>query len=202
MKSLPETILEHSQCLPEGSVLYPREFLHFGSRAAVDQAFSRLVRNGQLLRVSRGLYVAPVVSRFGKRAPATEAVVSALASKTHEVIVVSGAKAANSLGLTRQVPVREVFFTSGRARTLQLGKASVKIEHAPHWQLALGGSAAGEAVRALAWLGQSNACQAMEALHKKLPSHDWEELYAARSLLPDWMAAAIGRQALQANKGL
>lgn len=202
MKSLPEAILENSQCLPEGSVLFPREFIHLGTRAAVDKAFSRLVKEGQLMRVSQGLYVAPIPSRFGIRAPATQMVVDSLASKNHEVIVASGAQAANSLGLTQQVPVQEVFFTTGRSKTLQLGNAKVRIDHAPHWQLALGASAAGEAVRALAWLGQSNACQAMEALHKKLPSHDWEALYAARSLLPDWMAAAIGRQALQANKGL
>ncbi|MFC5699637.1 DUF6088 family protein [Pseudomonas sp. GCM10022186] len=195
MKTLPETILERSRLLPEGGVLMPKEFLNLGSRAAVDQAFSRLAKAGQLMRVSRGLYVAPITSRFGKRAPATEKVVSSLASKTHEVIAVSGARAANALGLTQQVPAREVFLTTGRSRTLQLGNAKVQIKHAPRWMLALGTTSAGEAVRALAWLGQEHACEATAKLHKHLPYSEWQLLDSVRAQLPSWMARAIGREA-------
>lgn len=66
--SLPGRIVQHAMKLPEGGVLSPREFLHLGSRAAVDQAFSRLVKAGRLLRVTRGGYTLPVTSRFGARA--------------------------------------------------------------------------------------------------------------------------------------
>ena len=72
MKTLPETILRRARSLCEGGVLLPKEFLHLGSRAAVDQAFSRLTKEGKLIRVARGTYVAPVSSRFGSRAPAPE----------------------------------------------------------------------------------------------------------------------------------
>lgn len=44
--SLPEVILRHAQALPEGGVISPKEFLHLGSRYAVDQAMSRLVKAG------------------------------------------------------------------------------------------------------------------------------------------------------------
>ena len=67
MATLPESILRHAQSLPEGGVVSPKEFLHLASRAAVDQALSRLAKAGQLLRVGRGAYVAPVSSRFGIR---------------------------------------------------------------------------------------------------------------------------------------
>lgn len=53
------------------------------------------------MRISRGLYVAPVTGRFGKRALTTEKVISAIASKSHQVIALSGARAANLLGLTQ-----------------------------------------------------------------------------------------------------
>lgn len=65
MKKLPELILERSRTLPEGGVLAPKEFLGVGSRAAIDQAFSRLAKAGKLLRICRGTYVVPVKSRFG-----------------------------------------------------------------------------------------------------------------------------------------
>lgn len=194
MKSLPETIIEHSRFLPEGGILAPKEFLHLASRAAVDQAFSRLAKGGELMRVSRGLYVAPVTGRFGKRAPATEKVISAIASKSHQVIALSGARAANTLGLTRQVSIREVFVTSGRPRILQLGKAQVRIEHAPQWQVTLGATIPGDAVRALAWLGEPHVQEAVAKLRACLSSSDWQILISHRSSLPSWMAEAIGRE--------
>lgn len=64
MNTLPETILEQARSLPEGSVLSPKEFLHLGSRDAVDQTFSHLSKAGKILRVARGAYVAPVSSRW------------------------------------------------------------------------------------------------------------------------------------------
>ena len=57
----------------------------------MDQALSRLVKAGKLLRVARGSYTAPVSSRFGCRAPAPRSVVEALAARTGEAVVAHGA---------------------------------------------------------------------------------------------------------------
>ena len=124
----------------------------------MDQALSRLTERGQLIRAGRGVYLRPVTSRFGTRAPSVQQAVEALASQRGEVIVPSGAAAANTLGLTTQVPVRSVYLTSGRSRTMNLGKQVVELRHAPRWQLALAHKPAGEAVRALAWLGEDPTC--------------------------------------------
>ena len=70
--------LGYYQNLPEGGILSPREFLHLGSRAAVDQTFSRLAKQEQLLRIGKGLYTPPVQGRFGMRPPATENFLTAL----------------------------------------------------------------------------------------------------------------------------
>lgn len=69
MSSLAQAILSAAQALPEGGLLSPKEFLHLGSRAAVDQTLTRLTREGKLLRVGRGTYALPVQSRFGTRPP-------------------------------------------------------------------------------------------------------------------------------------
>ncbi|MEX3775984.1 DUF6088 family protein [Pseudomonas sp. MYb118] len=194
MSKLPEVIYQRSQSLPEGELLSPREFLSLGSRAAVDQAFSRLAKSGKLIRICRGMYVAPVKSRFGTRAPEPEKVVQALAEKTSETVTSSGAQAANNLGLTQQVPVRQVFLTSGRARTLRIGKAEIQIKHAPKWMVAP--SAAGEAIRALAWLGESQSSSLIQALHRRLCEHEWSRLMSLRAVLPSWMGAMIGKVTL------
>ncbi|NQD92750.1 type IV toxin-antitoxin system AbiEi family antitoxin domain-containing protein [Pseudomonas sp. CrR25] len=194
MKSLPETILEQSQQLPEGAVLSPKDFIHLGSRAAVDQAFSRLAKAGKLMRVARGTYATPVTSRFGTRPPAPEKVVRAMAEQRGETLVQHGARAANALGLTQQVPIKEAFLTAGRSRKMKLGKTEVLVQHAPRWMLALGSSLAGEAVRALAWLGQAHVSAAVGKLHSTLPESEWKSLLASRTILPSWMAQAIGRE--------
>ncbi|GHU03365.1 hypothetical protein FACS1894158_01610 [Betaproteobacteria bacterium] len=194
MNTLPESILLHARTLPEGGTLSPKEFLHLGSRAAVDQAFSRLSKAGQLLRVAQGIYVAPVSSRFGTRAPAPEKVVKALSEQNGEIAVPHGASAANTLGLTQQVPTREVYLTSGRTRQLKLGRSEVLVKHAPRWMLALT-EQAGTAVRALAWMGPAHASQSLASLRHALSEKEWQTLVSGRATLPSWMAQMIGREA-------
>lgn len=197
MNTLPESILLHAQSLPEGGVLSPKEFLHLGSRAAVDQALSRLTKEGKLLRVGRGTYVTPVSSRFGTRAPAPEKVVESLAAQSGETVTPHGAMAANALGLTQQVPIREIYLTSGRTRKLKLGRSEVLVKHVPRWMLALGTGPAGAAVAALAWMGPAHVRESLVTLHRTLPNSEWRALTASRAALPSWMARAIGEEAVR-----
>lgn len=199
MNTLPATILNQAHALPEGGVLSPKEFLHLGNRAAIDQAFSRLNKDGKLLRVARGIYVAPVSSRFGSRAPSPEKVIQAMAKQSGEIIVSHGASSANALGLTQQVPIREVYLTSGKTRELTIGHSIVLIKHAPPWMMALGTRPAGAAVRALAWMGPLHIGKSLASLRRTLPSAEWQTLTNARASLPSWMAQAIGKEAMQEN---
>ena len=195
MQRLTEQILEHARQQPEGTPVAAKSLLHLGNRAAVDQALSRLAERGRLLRAGRGVYLLPVTSRFGTRAPSVEQAVEALAAQRGEVIVSSGAAAANSLGLTTQVPVRSVYLTSGRTRKMNLGKQIVELRHAPRWQLAMAHRPAGQAVRALAWLGPERAESALQTLKRKLPPAAFSELVAAAPQLPTWLARSVGKVA-------
>jgi len=191
MQSLAEQVLEQAAGLPEGTPLVAKELLHLGSRAAVDQTLSRLVRRGALLRAERGCYVLPVKSQFGSRAPSTVKIVEGLVSRNGETIVSHGAAAANALGLTTQVPMRAVYLTSGSSRRLNLGAQKVEFRHAPNWQLIFPGRAAGEVIRALAWLGPGKAAEAIQTLRAKLPPSELKELISARGRLPTWMAQEV-----------
>jgi hypothetical protein len=191
MKSLAETILERTSGLPEGTPIYAKELLHLGSRAAVDQALSRLARRGQLMRAGRGVYVRPIESRFGRRAPSASSVVENIAHITGEAIAPHGAAVANKLGLTTQVPVRSVYLTSGRSRQLKLGSQVVELRHAPHWQFALGNQPSGEVLRALAWLGPEKAGAALRTLKRKLSASELRAIASARSMLPSWLAEQV-----------
>jgi len=131
MERLTEAILEKTNVLPEGMPFLPRCCCILGNRAALDQALSRLVRRGKLLRAGRGVYVSPVASRFGAERPAVEKVVEELSRQRGETVVPSGASSANALGLTTQVPTRTVYSTSGKSRKFTLGKQVVHLQHVP-----------------------------------------------------------------------
>lgn len=191
MSTLAQSILHSAEILPEGGIISPKEFLHLATRAAVDQTLTRLTHEGKLMRVGRGTYVMPVSGRFGLRPPAAAKVVESMAKRAGEIVAPHGAAAANALGLTTQVPVREVFVTSGRSRTLQFGSRVVEIKHVPGWQLALGSRPAGDAIRALSWLGPEHAKASIAKIKSRLSISEWEAIAASRAVLPSWMAKAL-----------
>jgi hypothetical protein len=191
MSQLAQSILSQAQSFPEGGLLSPKEFLHMGSRAEIDQTLSRLARDGKLLRVGRGVYFIPVQGRFGVRPPSTESVLESIESASGETVVGSGAAEANALGLTTQVPTREVYLTSGPSRRLKLGNREVELKHGNRSKMLLGKRPAGQAIRALIWLGPERAPSVLEVLRNKLPSQEWEAMRSARAGLPSWMAKAL-----------
>lgn len=163
-RRLAEEILAFARALPEGQLLHAKSLLHLATRVAVDQSLSRLAQRGVLTRVGRGAYALPIETEFGPRPPNARKVVETLAKTSGEVIAGSPAEAANSLGLTTQVPAGRTYLTTGPSRRLVLAlpgrepksgswnaSTVVELRHAPRWQLALATKPAGRVVRALAW---------------------------------------------------
>jgi DNA-binding GntR family transcriptional regulator len=195
MNTVCQNILQLAETLPEGESLSAKALLHLGTRETVDQALSRLVRRGHLLRAGRGTYVRQVQTKFGLRPPSPAKLIEALAAKTGETITSNGAAAANALGLTPQVPIKQIYLTSGRSRTFTLGSQVVELQHAARWQTALAESKAGQAIRALGWLGEHKAGEVIPRLRQQLMSSEVAELLQARSVLPTWMAREVSRMA-------
>ena len=191
MPSLSSRILEHASVLPEAVPICPGALLHLGSRAAVDQALSRLVRAEQLLRIFRGVYMRPVETRFGLCGPSVEKAIESLSALCGETIVPSDGAAANVLGLTTQIPVQPVYLTSGPSRRLHLYRLLVRLRHAPRWQLVAPNRRAGDLVRALAWLGPHEVEDGLASTAPRLSSEDLADLSAARATMPVWMAQPV-----------
>ena len=196
MRGLPRRIMEHAEALPEAMPLCPAALLHLGNRAAVDQALSRLARSETLMRICQGVYMRPVETRFGLRAPRVDKAVAALSALWGETIVPCGGAAANRLGLTTQNPVRAVYLTSGPNRRLHFGSSIVELRHAPRWQLAAPHRKAGDVIRALAWLGPAEVDDSLEAILPTLSAEDRDELAAARAVMPIWMAEPVSARML------
>ena len=131
MQRLTEQILAHTEGLPEGAPIAAKSLLHLGNRPALDQALSRLAERGRLIRAGRGVYLRPVSSRFGVRAPSVDKAVEALATQRGEIIVSNGAAAANALGLTQQCGAATVAVHGlGRAAKIQVDAFGAQLRQA------------------------------------------------------------------------
>ncbi|MYD91901.1 MAG: type IV toxin-antitoxin system AbiEi family antitoxin domain-containing protein [Caldilineaceae bacterium SB0662_bin_9] len=191
MTGLSSRILQLADESAEGTLLCANALLHLGTRAAVDQALSRLARRGELMRICQGVYVRPVQTRFGPCPPSIPKVLSSLSTLWGETIVDAGGREANALGLTNQVPVRLVCLTSGPNRKLKFGRQIVELRHAPRWQLTAPHQPAGAVVRALAWLGPGEVEEGLEQVGRRLLPEDLRELAKLRAVMPSWMAQSV-----------
>ena len=154
-----------------GWVFTPREFVGLGTRAAIDQALSRLQRRGEIRRLARGVYEFPRVHpRIGTLAPSPESVAQAVAARTHSHLLVSGAKALNLLGLSTHVPVQNLYLTEGPSRTVKIGNQTVTLKHAASSKMLGAGTEAGIVLQAVRSYGQKRVHEIpVQALAGKLP---------------------------------
>jgi hypothetical protein len=116
-RTLSSKIMRKARSYEPGSrVFTPRDFFSLGSSSGVYKALSRLVSDGRLRRVGRGLYDIPADNPLlAKPAPASvDAVLDALRRAHDAVIIPDHAAAANAMGLTTALPVRPVFVANRR----------------------------------------------------------------------------------------
>jgi len=175
---------------PPGEPFSNTMVLGLGPRAAVDQALSRLVAEGAVSRVCRGVYMRPRTSRLVGNVPADpEAVIRAIAASTGEIVVPTGATAANQLGLTTQVPLGHVYRTSGRSRDVRVGRTVVRLRHASARQLAMANTPAGAALAALRYLGPGVVTErTISQVRRRIGRRQFAVLRGSTGVMPAWLS--------------
>lgn len=169
------------------------DFACLGRPEAVRQALRRLVARGQLSRARRGIYFKsrphPIAGTTG---PDTLAVIGKLMERSAAEWQLSGAAAANLLGLSDQVPARWVVLTSGNRRKVHVGQTDVEFRHAAPRNLLGGGRPAGLVFQALRYLGASGITpERITHLRGRLDAKVKKELAELRPLMPRWMQSAV-----------
>ncbi len=190
--SVPDRMMNRVRASGRGSVFTPSDFLTVASRSAVDQALSRLVKGGQLRRLARGLYDFPKVHpKLGLLSPASDDVAQALARETGSQVQIAGARAANALGLSTQVPAQSTYLTNGPSRRVVLGKRVVDLRHASPKHLIAPGSPAGTVVQALRHVGPARAIDVVQVAVGRLSAKDKKTLASAAVQAPAWMLPTL-----------
>lgn len=190
--SVSDRVMRRVRASGRGSVFTPSDFLAVAARSSIDQALSRLVKGGQLRRLARGLYDFPKMHpKLGALSPAPDDVAHALARETGSQVQIAGARAANALGLSTQVPAQSTYLTNGPSRRVVLGKRVVDLRHASPKHLVAPGSAAGTVVQALRHVGPVRAADVARVAARQLSANDKKTLASSAVQAPAWMRPTL-----------
>lgn len=190
---MTDRIMKRVRAKGRGWVFTPRHFVDFGTRGAVDVALSRLVKAGDIRRVGRGLYDYPRQhDKLGALSPDPDSLAAALATQSGDSLAPSGAAAANSLGISTQVPAKVSYATSGRSRTKRAGGRSLTLRHSRAPVLDDASDSANAVVQALAYLGKDQIDAAVIArFAQRVDNQDMKALLQARPQMSGWMGDVV-----------
>jgi hypothetical protein len=172
----------------------PTEFLTAGPRASIDTTLHRLVRDGAVRRLARGLYDIPRQHpRFGVLPPSTDAVIDALRRTTGYRFQPTGEVALNRLGLSEQVPAREVYLTDGPSRRVAVLGRTIELRRVALRRLVAENSVVGLVLEAIRALGERIDDASIARIRWVLDEADRIRLARVEVALPERLRSVLRR---------
>lgn len=192
MDTIISKIIRRIRAKKRGWVFTPKDFLDIGKRDAVDKVMSRLVTQGMIRRLGRGVYDFPKQHAvIGNLAPDTDNLAKAIAGNNE--VAPSGAMAANMLGISTQVPMKPVYLTNGQSRSKKIGTYTINLKRA---RIPLQDNISLRAnlvLQALSYVGKDNIDDTIIGqCARQLDAHDKQALlHKACQHVPGWMSDII-----------
>jgi len=196
MGKLKEKIVGRIRARGRGKVYVSKDFLDLGSRAAIDHALSRLVKEGVIRRIGRGLFDYPRSNaRLGiVLSPDAFDVAQAVARKRGSVVQPSGALVANAIGVSTQVPGNDVYLTNASSGKIRLGKQTLTIKHAGPKVIGTRGKAVSPVLQALYFLGKDGITEdVVKHFRVTLSEKDKKKLLGQSRYSVCWLSDAVQR---------
>lgn len=176
-----------------GWVFTPEAFKDLGSRDAVASALKRYKQSGVIRPLARGLYDYPRIDTdLGMLAPSSDDIAKALAGRDALRLQPFGAYAANLLGLSTQVPLRIVYLTDGRSRTVHVGNRQIILRQTSPRNMATAGKSSGMVIQALRHIGKEQVnAEHIATLERRLDDAALKQLMKDIHYAPGWIADII-----------
>ena len=189
MQSIHQQVLDKIYELERGSIFFPEDFASVGNSESVRQALSRICKNGIIIRLSKGVYLYPVIDQeLGIFYPSVEKIGKAISKRDKSRIVPTGAFALNRLGLSTQVPMNVIFLTDGIARKIKIGKQTITFKHTNPKSLSFRGKITPLAVAALKEIGKEKITpNELQKIKKVLLLEPVETVLSDAYLAPRWI---------------
>lgn len=142
--------------LKPGTIIFPSDFREAGTHIAIKNALSRLAKENKIERLAHGIYLLPQNDpKFGKLYPSLEKIADTIASREHVTIKPAGAYALHRLGLSTQVPMKQVYITNGSPKRIRVGKGTIEFKATTARKLALQGPISSLIIQALSEYDQN-----------------------------------------------
>lgn len=125
MNITDNVVRERILSLERGAIFFPSDFDDIATDTAARQTLSRMVKSGEIIRVSRGIYCYPRSNPalgLDIIPPSAEDIAQRVAERDKVKIIPTGDQALNQLGLSTQVPGNAVYITNGARKKINLGK--------------------------------------------------------------------------------
>ncbi|MNP19105.1 hypothetical protein D3C76_1116160 [compost metagenome] len=189
--SVTKSITLRIQHIPKGHPFLGSLFAQSGNRSSVNKALSRLVQAGALERVVRGVYMRPKATKYVGNVSANALAVMRLLTKANgETVQIHGAEAVRLMGLSTQMQVLPIFYTSGSTRQIHVGNTTLRLQHASKDRFQHAGTKVGLALTALHYIGkQALSVEIASHIQKALSEDEFKTLQACQ--MPGWMRAAL-----------
>jgi len=142
-----------------GWVFTHMDFSGLGNMATIERVLSRLVVSGEIKRIRRGLYYIPEMSRWGEVPPLQSSIIKALSRAMNTDFIPDGANALYQLGLTQQVPMKQVYLTDKQISPISIGKIQIEFKKVSSKKLSGAKSGVSVYLSALEYLGKEEALQ-------------------------------------------
>jgi hypothetical protein len=194
MRDLKDRIVTRVRAKGRGGVFVNKDFLDLGSRAAVDQALSRLVKEGAIRRIGRGLFDYPRTNpKLGiQLTPDADRIAQAVARKRGSRLQRSGAFAANALGLSTQVPGRQVYLTDSSSGKVRVGKQTLTMKHVAPKGIPAGDKVTGSVMQALQFIGKDGLTDdVLKRLRSTLSDTDKKKLLLHSRYAVGWLSDTV-----------
>lgn len=125
MNASDNAVRERILGLERGTIFFPSNFDDIATDTAIRQMLSRMVKRGEIIRVSRGIYCYPRSNPalgLDIIPPSAEEIAQRVAERDKVKIIPTGDQALNQLGLSTQVPGNAVYITNGARKKSVLAK--------------------------------------------------------------------------------
>lgn len=178
-----------------------KDFMDVSGRNALDKAFSRLLAEGKIRRVGRGLYDVPRDSELLKTtlSPSSDQVAQAIARKHGWNILPTGAHAANMLNLSTQVPMKIAYQSDGSSKNMEFGNHTIYFKHTAPRNMAPN-ELSGLVVNALNYLGKEHVTPEVVARpRRRFDAKQKKQLLKGARFSTDWIFETI--QTICAEEG-
>jgi ribosomal protein S19E (S16A) len=195
MQSIEKKIELSIKNRPKGSLVFPNDYLGYGSSDAIRKALDRLEDKQVIVRVAQGIYVRPKISKLlGPLIPSVEEIAEAIAKRDRIRTIPSGSYALNTLGLSTQVPMNIVLLTDGSPREIKVGKRIIKFKKTTPKNLLAKGQISRLVIQALKEIGNGNVSkQEEEKIINLLKKENEKDLKNDIVLAPVWIQKIMNK---------